>query len=293
MAKDKAFIPNKKVENKTTDIPPVLNDIKTLSFKEYQKYPEIITLPEPFKYVDQVITKAYIKEVTGAEEEEYNTPQNKENFGRLVTSICSACITQFNEDITPQRFQQKPIEWREIIRSMPMSDRDYLLFCIYILSEGTEIELKDVTCPNPSCRSRGFIVDIKEQGVRYLEKPFEPFEITIPKGYKFKDKIYNKVKIGTSTGIMQERVFPLFAQSPSKADTLTMASCIDTIYNDKNDAQKFNMDVARSLTKADRTVIMEAISESTVGIELIVDMQCKCGRQFPTLVTVTDFFVRW
>jgi len=266
--------------------PAITNDIKRKKLKDFVEIPDIITLPQPFEYKGKVIKKAYIQEVTGYVEEEYNTPQNKENHGRYMTSLCAACTTQLGDDY--KKSEMKPVEWRKLFLDMPMTNRDFIMYCVYILSEGEEIELKETTCP--SCRAKGFIAHLHEQTVRYLDQPFVPFTRDLKRGYKHTDgSIYKTVTIDLPNGKAQEETLPLYLTAESKAQSVLFSMCISTI-NNKNKAIPFNLDVARSLAKTDREEISEAIGENTTGLDILAPIECSCGEKFAGIISVLHFF---
>jgi len=258
-------------------------------YKDLVTDPNRITLPQPFILDGKEIKHVIIQEITGAVEEEYNSPQNKENIGRFLTTVIAACVVQIGDDFSKADYKSK--EWKSFFMTMPMSDREFLLYAIYVLCKGAEIELTEVICP--TCKSKGFVASVLELETTYYDAPVGEFTFDLVKGCTVGGITYKTVTASLPDGLAQEKIIPVAQTGAAKADSVLFSMCIKKIKNvDANREMPFNIDVARLLTKADRDVISVKIGEKMPGIRGVAGLECDCGQQFLAVANVYDFFIR-
>ena len=272
------------------------NEMQKAKMKGFSEALDLIRLPQPFVYMGKTITTACLSEITGAVEEEYNTPNNRKNYGKFVTALCAACCTSVGDFERPPALDSKSrMEWRSIFLEMPQADRDFIMYSVYMLSEGNKLDLKETICPNPDCKSKGFTVSLEEQEVRFYEHPVEPFSITLEKGYTdpMSKKVFKTIIMNLPTGRTQEASVDMVSVSEVKAEFRMLTACIVALTNATgiDRVNVINEDIVRSLSKGDRKMLLAAIADRLPGFDVIAEMECHCGQKFFSLATVADFFL--
>ncbi len=272
-----------------------LNELQKAKMKDFLDSSDNIRLPQPFVYLGKTINSVFIQEVNGAVEEEYNSGPNRKNYGKFVTALCAACCTQIGDVSRPPAIDSKSrMEWRSLFLDMPQADRDFIMYSVYRLSEGNRLDLKETICPNDACKSKGFTVNLDEQNVRFYDRPVEPFNVVLSKGYKdpTSGKIFNNVTMTLPNGRTQEASIEVVGISEVKAEFRTLTACV-SLFTTETGTERlaFNEDVVRALSKGDRKLMLGAISDRTPGFDLIAEMECHCGQKFYAIASVADFFL--
>lgn len=232
-------------------------------------------LPVGYRDEDGVLHKIVtLTPMTGETEEDIADAKVRENGGKLVTALLNSVVVSIG---TIKRVN------KDIIRSLSVQDRDFLMLVNRYNSLGEEINYED-TCPH--CRQKNNIsINLRDIPVVYtkaedsVDMTFDlPVGITDGMGV-----VHKEITITIPTGMVQERVAPLARANPAQATTIML----QLITKKLGTLAFINPDTFKKMTKKDRDFISNKMSEFKVGAEMSSDTQCStCGAEFETNIPI-------
>lgn len=225
-----------------------------------------------------------IDEMSGIDEENLISRKVRNNGAKAITVLLQRCIQEIKGLVEPKKNRFAMLD-ENIVRSMFVADRDFLLLCIRALSDRGEIA-SDLTCPECGAeQTTTFNID----DLPVYEWDDSPTEITIEMSRGFYDvdtgKHYNRFVWGFPTGKVQEKLSEI---SEMQMGSALIASCIRSV-----EGLKYvpSLEDVRRLSMRDRQEITQQIAEYSVGVETKTTCNCaSCGEQVSFEVNVAGFF---
>lgn len=217
---------------------------------------------------------AWVREMTG-EEEDILTAR-KVKVHQRMSQILEKCVTQIGP------YKQDQLNWSNVIKSLTVSDRLFLMIKIRQVSLGNLFSFK-VKCTDEGCAKMSEqTVDLQEFKITGMKNPLERvFEIDLPKSKQ-------KAKLKIQTGADEARVAN-FVNTQNPMTIITMSRLLEL-----NGKTGVTIEQVKKLPTLDMNAIRSAVKEHEGDIENEIEVTCPhCGNEFKTDIDVgspTFFF---
>lgn len=212
-----------------------------------------------------------LKKMTGETEEAIADAKVRNNVSKLQTELIYSVT---------EKLGTLPHISKDIIRSLTIPDRDFIIVMNHVVSMGNIVHFKD-TCKNCG-KPNEISVDLTTLPISCL-KDEDTLDMTfdLVDGVKDGDGIAKSITVTVPNGFVQERVAPLVNANPALASTTVFQMITKKLGNLKY----IDLDLFRKMTKADRDIINNKMAERKLGIKLQVQAVCsECGEEFDSFI---------
>lgn len=240
----------------------------------------VYTLPAGYLGPDgRLHREIWLKEMTGVEEDIMSSRGG--SVLSKLNQVMANCIERIG-DITDKR------EIREIVKDLPVGDRNFIIVSLRRVSLGDEYTM-EVVCTNPVCeRTQEMVLDLSTMAVNEMPEPDRrEFELELPSG---------KVAVWkVMTGAEEETLEKI--REATEKDMLTFAVLMRLVYLDgekisigsrvKDSRGRLSLDKSgqasflkvKQLSSRDRNALRNEFQEKEGGMEDEVEFECeKCGK---------------
>jgi rubredoxin len=224
-----------------------------------------------------------MRKMTGREEAILADSKNRNNGGRLVTSLLHSCITQIGD---------QPSNGRAAVSQMYSADRNYLLLRLRSITFGSELPAS-YTCP--SCgQSFDQLEDLDELPVRALADGDEPEHIVVEleDGYVDRDgQVHTALTLRLPTGADEEAAAGKMRENPSLGKNALLARCMISLGDlPRHRVEALGPKIMSDLTMTDRRRIDRAMNDAAPGVDLVRELECpSCGKEFSASLDLSRF----
>lgn len=217
----------------------------------------------PCGYLDPETKELYrevkVREISGREED--MLASKKTPNARKLSTLLNACV----ERIGPY----EGAKLANVVQSLPIGDRVFLLFAIRRVTLGDELPIKE-TCPKCDTKSL-FMVDLGvELEVKEMPDPMKRvYDVVLPRSN-------TQVRFRVSTGHDEALMAKLTASK--RADSVSQAILMRLeLLNDEPPTLK----AIQELSLADRNFLREQFNTVEGGVDTAVDFECEsCGHEW-------------
>ncbi len=215
-------------------------------------------------------------------EEELLAGERSHKIASLVTKILQRCVRRIGS-ITPVSL--------EMIRSLPIADRQYLLLKLRELTLGDTIRAS-VFCPWSDCG--------KKISVSFLSDDIPVIESLNRKTYKMELSVeaafvtdsgesYREIVFRLPNGSDQEELASIVVEDEIRAQILLLQRCLHSI-GPLQDLEEKTVSRLSPLARFEIERQMEAVAPK---VELTMESTCpECGREYAVPFDVQNFFLR-
>lgn len=243
-----------------------------------------VTLPIGYTDGDGAVHRTVtMRKMTGREEAILADSKNRNNGGRLVTSLLHSCITQIGD---------QPSNGRAAVSQMYSADRNYLLLRLRSITFGSELPAS-YTCP--SCgQSFDQPEDLDELPVRALADGDEPEHIVVEleDGYVDRDgQVHTALTLRLPTGADEEAAAGKMRENPSLGKNALLARCMISLGDlPRHRVEALGPKIMSDLTMTDRRRIDRAMNDAAPGVDLVRELECpSCGKEFSASLDLSRF----
>lgn len=213
----------------------------------------------------EFITKAEVRELTGADEEAI----------ARISDVSKGLMTVLDRAVV--KLNDKPVD-KDLLDTMLAGDRELLLLEIRKITFGTEVTVEGQICPK--CEdSKTITIDLdKDVPLKKLEG--DPvFTVKCKAG---------EVKVRLPNGVTQKQLVSATNKTAPELDSIVLKSCVLEI----NDNPILDSTAVLKMSVSDRRAILNAISERNPGPQLQqIKKDCpSCGQEVPLPLTLADLF---
>jgi hypothetical protein len=225
-----------------------------------------------------------LRKMTGNDEAIMAEPRNRNNGGRLITSLLASCAaTTDGEPLSPA-----------LVRRLTSADRNFLLLELRRLTFGDEMASR-YRCP--LCQYTTTLVDdLGEIEVRRVDDDDgDAPEVTVRlvDGYHDPDGIdQEELVFGLPTGADEEAVSSSHDGNAARQRDALLARCLRRVGTlEPRRVNALGARVLSDLTLSDRRLIQRALDAAAPGPDLTRVIECvNCGETFRSTLDMTDFF---
>ena len=223
-----------------------------------------------------------LRKLTGNEEALLVEPRLRQNGGKLITALLSACVrTADGERLPPAT-----------ARSLTSADRNYLLLELRRLTFGDELEAR-YQCPR--CREPTLVLeDLGALQVRTLSDGAEEETVVeLEDGYRDPSgALHHEFVFGLATGADEEAAGGTRDGNPSRQRDVLLARCLQRVGDlEPHRLEALGARVLADLSMSDRRLIQRALDAAAPGPNLVRTIVCgQCGDQFHAQLDMTRFF---
>ena len=230
-------------------------------------------------------TTVTMREITGYDEETIAKNEIRNSLGKTITTLLANTTVQLGE-LTPKSVGVK--KWEDIIKSLPLGDRDKMMLELRKLTNGDEIEL-DMKCPHRGCKTKlKHIVEIDgDIEITPLSSDPESIPFELPRGIKDDNGGVTKTGIiRLPNGLDQETVDSIARKNIGQANTTLLARVIKEIDGIKS----VNLTTIRSMSTRDRDYLLRLLADNAYGPKFEVSFPCPaCGEDIDAGVHPVNF----
>lgn len=228
----------------------------------------------PSGYLDDAGTvhdTASIREMTGVEEDLLTA--SKTPIWQRMQKILENCVTQIG---TIDKVSSGAGAWSKIVKSLPVSDRLFLIVELRKVSLGKLFSFK-AQCTNSDCRHvASYEVDLDTFKINGLaDRTKRAWEGTLPRsGYKYLAK--------TQTGEDEERLDKVAKDTKDLTSLILLGRLIEL-----NGQNPVTLDQVKKLSMVDREHLRKDFRDREGSVEDKVDVTCSaCGTDFQAEVEI-------
>ena len=226
-----------------------------------------------------------MREITGYDEETISKPEIRNSLGKTITTLLANTVLSIGT-ITAKDYGSK--KWENLIKSLPLGDRDKMMLELRKLTNGDEIEL-DFKCPHRGCKSKiKHYVEIDHDiEVKELEVDPNAIPFTLPKGIKNDEgQVCKEGVIRLPNGEDQEIIDTQARKNLGNANTQLLARLIESI----DGIDDINLSLVRGMSTRDRDYLLRLLADSAYGPKFEITFSCpSCGEDIDYGVHPVNF----
>lgn len=242
----------------------------------------IFVLPGGFFQNGDCLREVKLRLPTGWVEEQLANPSKVRCLAEAITTLLTHGIERIGPitDITP-----------EIVRSLLVGDRDYLVLKLRQITNGNNVEAT-LVCPNPQCGEKIDIdFELNHIPVKHGKISSQVFTMSLEQQKAFKDDERDKdwkIEFRLPNGGDQEGLALLTVHDESKAVHKVLTQCIQRIDGSKDiDESKIG-----KLSIAERRKIEKTMADLAPQVDMEFEAACpECEQVFSFPFNLSQFFL--